>query len=262
MRTACGSSTPPAASSSTRTRSLDALQSGKLAGAALDVFSSEPYPARCSSSTTSSPRRTSPPRPRRRRTAPASSSPSRSPPRSTAGSSRTRSTSRSSAPRTLEVLGPFMPLAARLGRLAMELADGAADGSSSSPTAARRLRHAAAHRRRAERRLQGTRRPAGQLRQRAADRAPSAASRCGRSARASRATTRTSSASSPHGRRRSRVAGTTIGATTARGSCSALGFEIELELAPLLVLCRYDDVPASSAASGRCSARGASTSPT
>ena len=29
----------------------------------------------------------------------------------------------------------------------------------------------------------------------------------------------------------------------ASGSCSALGFELDLELAPLLVLFRYDDVP-------------------
>ena len=41
-----------------------------------------------------------------------------------AGSSRMRSTSRSSTRPSLEVLGPFIPLAAKLGRLAVELAGG------------------------------------------------------------------------------------------------------------------------------------------
>ena len=41
--TACGSSTPRAASWSTRTRCSRPCESGKVAGAALDVFSAEPY---------------------------------------------------------------------------------------------------------------------------------------------------------------------------------------------------------------------------
>jgi D-3-phosphoglycerate dehydrogenase len=40
-----------------------------------------------------------------------------------------------------------------------------------------------------------------------------------------------------------RVAGTTIGRDDRMWLVSALGFEIEMELAPLLVLFRYDDVP-------------------
>jgi D-3-phosphoglycerate dehydrogenase len=40
-----------------------------------------------------------------------------------------------------------------------------------------------------------------------------------------------------------RVAGTTIGRDHRRWLVSALGFEVELELAPLLVFFRYDDVP-------------------
>ncbi len=32
-------------------------------------------------------------------------------------------------------------------------------------------------------------------------------------------------------------------ATTVSGSSTSLGFDLEIELAPLLVLCRYDDVP-------------------
>ena len=56
----------------------------------------------------------------------------------------------------LEVLGPYIPLAAKLGRLAMELAGGDVRRHLVEVVRrARRLRHAAAHRRRAERRLPG-----------------------------------------------------------------------------------------------------------
>ena len=40
-----------------------------------------------------------------------------------------------------------------------------------------------------------------------------------------------------------RVAGTTIGSDNRQWLVNALGFELEIELAPLLVLFRYDDVP-------------------
>jgi D-3-phosphoglycerate dehydrogenase len=40
-----------------------------------------------------------------------------------------------------------------------------------------------------------------------------------------------------------RVAGTTIGRDNRRWLVSALGFELEMELAPLMVFFRYDDVP-------------------
>jgi D-3-phosphoglycerate dehydrogenase len=39
------------------------------------------------------------------------------------------------------------------------------------------------------------------------------------------------------------VAGTTIGSEHRQWLVSALGFEIEMELAPLVMLARYDDVP-------------------
>ena len=42
---------------------------------------------------------------------------------------------------------------------------------------------------------------------------------------------------------RVRVSGTTIGSDHRPWLVNILGFEIELELAPLFVLCRYDDVP-------------------
>jgi D-3-phosphoglycerate dehydrogenase len=40
-----------------------------------------------------------------------------------------------------------------------------------------------------------------------------------------------------------RVAGTTIGNENRHWLVSALGFELEMELAPLMVFFRYDDVP-------------------
>ena len=57
---------------------------------------------------------------------------------------------------------------------------------------------------------------------------------------ARRATTRTSSRSPADD---VRVAGTTIGTRHRHWLVRALGFELEMELAPLLVLFRYDDVP-------------------
>jgi len=45
------------------------------------------------------------------------------------------------------------------------------------------------------------------------------------------------------GKSRVRIAGTTIGSDNRLWLVNILGFEIELELAPLFVLCRYDDVP-------------------
>jgi D-3-phosphoglycerate dehydrogenase len=40
-----------------------------------------------------------------------------------------------------------------------------------------------------------------------------------------------------------RVAGTTMGNDNRLWLVSALGFDLDIELAPLLVVCRYDDVP-------------------
>ncbi len=71
----------------------------------------------------------------------------------------------------LEVLGPFIPLAATLGRLAMELGAGRADRLELAYYGALSgLRHAPADGGCAERRLPGPLRPAGQLRERTRDR--------------------------------------------------------------------------------------------
>ncbi len=144
----------------------------------------------------------------------------------------------------LEVLGPYIPLASRLGRIAMELADGVAEEI--VITALRRsrgARHAPAHRGRAQRRVPGAGRSAGQLRQRAAH-------RCG--ARGRSAGGALAYGTRLHdllrvevraGERSAGVAGTTIGSENRLWLVNVLGFEIDLELAPLFVLCRYDDVP-------------------
>jgi hypothetical protein len=141
----------------------------------------------------------------------------------------------------LEVLGPFIPLAAKLGRLAMELA------AAARADRARVLRRA----RRYDTRLLTVAALNGAFQGRADQpvnyvNAPLIAAERGievvEERRRPRATSRTSSASVADGDEL-RVAGTTIGATNRRWLVSALGFELEMELAPLMVVFRYDDVP-------------------
>ena len=141
----------------------------------------------------------------------------------------------------LEVLGPFVPLAASLGRLALELARGEPSADHARVLRrARGLRHAAADGRGAERRFPRPRRPAGELRQRAADRRR-ARDRGGRGAAARLAGLHEPDRRSPPAT--SSVAGTTIGRENRQWLVSALGFELEMELAPRMVFLRYDDVP-------------------
>jgi D-3-phosphoglycerate dehydrogenase len=143
-----------------------------------------------------------------------------------------------------EALGPYLPLASRLGRIAMELADGVAEEIVIT-----------AHGALAERdtRLLGVAALDGAFRGRA-DRpvnyvnAPSIAAERGVEVREERSRTARDytsllSVEVRAGESSWRVAGTTIGSDDRPWLVNVLGFEIELELAPLFVLCRYDDVP-------------------
>ena len=144
----------------------------------------------------------------------------------------------------LEALGPFVPLAAKLGRLAMELAGGRAEritlayygGLSGYDT--RLLTVAALN---------------GAFQGRADTpvnyvNAPLIAAERGievleERRRASRDFTNLVRVGVRSNGDELRVAGTTIGNEHRHWLVSALGFELEMELAPLLVFFRYDDVP-------------------
>ncbi|HTJ83335.1 MAG TPA: phosphoglycerate dehydrogenase [Polyangiaceae bacterium] len=144
----------------------------------------------------------------------------------------------------LEVLGPYVPLASKLGRLAMELAEGHADeivltsygGLADYDT--RLLTVAAlngAFQGRADR-------PVNYVN------APSIARERGIEVReersqSSRDFTNLVRVEVRKGEEKLRVAGTLIGKDDRQWLVSALGFELDFELAPLLVLLRYDDVP-------------------
>jgi len=144
----------------------------------------------------------------------------------------------------LEALGPYIPLASRLGRIAMELADGAADEI--VITACGEL---ADH----DTRPLGVAALDGAFQGRA-DRpvnyvnAPSIAAERGvevreERSRAARDYTSLLSVEVRAAGTSRRVAGTTFGSDNRPWLVNILGFEIELELAPLFVLCLYDDVP-------------------
>ncbi|HZC75516.1 MAG TPA: phosphoglycerate dehydrogenase [Gaiellaceae bacterium] len=144
----------------------------------------------------------------------------------------------------LEVLGPYVPLAARLGRIAMELANGAAEEivitvyGGLADYDARLLTVAAlngAFQGRADRPVNYVNAPLI-----AAERGIEVREERSRSARDYTNLVRVELR---NGSSRVRVAGTTIGRDHRPWLVNILGFEIELELAPLFVLCRYDDVP-------------------
>jgi D-3-phosphoglycerate dehydrogenase / 2-oxoglutarate reductase len=144
----------------------------------------------------------------------------------------------------LEVLGPFLPLAGELGRLAMELAAGRPEqislayyGTLSEHDT--RLLTAGA----LNGAFQGrTEQPVNYVN------APVLAAEMGievleERRRASRDFTSLLRVTVRAGSEEVRVAGTTIGREHRRWLVSALGFELEMELAPLMAFFRYDDVP-------------------
>jgi D-3-phosphoglycerate dehydrogenase len=144
----------------------------------------------------------------------------------------------------LEVLGPYVPLASKLGRIAMELADGAAQEivltvyGALADYDARLLTVAAlngAFQGRADRPVNYVNAPLI-----AAERGIEVREERSRTARDYTSLVRVELWNAGT---RVRVAGTTIGSDHRLWLVNILGFEIELELAPLCVLCLYDDVP-------------------
>jgi D-3-phosphoglycerate dehydrogenase len=147
-------------------------------------------------------------------------------------------------PEDLEVLGPFVPLAAKLGRLAMELAAGRADRIALNYYGAladydTRLLTAAA--------LNGAFQGRTDQEVNYVN-APLVAAERGievleEKRRASRDFTNLVRVNIRANGSQLAVAGTTIGGDNRHWLVSALGFELEMELAPLMVFFRYDDVP-------------------
>jgi D-3-phosphoglycerate dehydrogenase / 2-oxoglutarate reductase len=144
----------------------------------------------------------------------------------------------------LEVLGAYIPLSARLGRLAMELAEGRVDElrltyfGSLAQYDTRLLTVAAlngAFQGRSDQPVNYVNAPVI-----AAERGVEVTEE---RRRASRDFTNLVRVEAVAGSEQLRVAGTTIGNDNRLWLVSALGFELEMELAPLLVFFRYDDVP-------------------
>jgi D-3-phosphoglycerate dehydrogenase len=140
----------------------------------------------------------------------------------------------------LEVLGGFVPLAAKLGRLAMELAEGRAERieltyyGTLSQYDTRLLSVAAlngAFQGRSDEPVNYVNAPLI-----AAERGIEVVEERKRQSRDFTNLVRVAVDGV-------RVAGTTVGVDNRQWLVSALGFELEMELAPLLVLFRYDDVP-------------------
>jgi D-3-phosphoglycerate dehydrogenase len=223
---------------------IDAVQSGKVAGAALDVFSEEPYkgPLLELDNVVVTPHLAA-----------------------STGEAQDRAglivaeqvaaalegglvTNAVNIPvigsEELEALGPFIPLAGKLGRIAMELTGGRADEITVTSYGglaeydARLLTVAAlngAFQGRADR-------PVNYVN------APLIARERGIEVREERSQsardyTNLLRVEIRHGDEQVRAAGTLIGRDNRQWLVSMLGFELDLELAPLLVIFAYDDVP-------------------
>jgi D-3-phosphoglycerate dehydrogenase len=144
----------------------------------------------------------------------------------------------------LEVLGAYIPLAAKLGRLAMELAEGRVEElrltyfGSLAQYDTRLLTVAAlngAFQGRSDQPVNYVNAPVI-----AAERGVEVREERRRSSRDFTNLVRVEAVS---GGEALRVAGTTIGNDNRLWLVSALGFELDMELAPVLVFFRYDDVP-------------------
>jgi D-3-phosphoglycerate dehydrogenase len=223
---------------------LDALRSGKVAGVALDVFSAEPYSGplleldpvvvtpHLAASTAEAQDR-------------AGLVVAEQVAAALQGELVTNAVNIPSIRgEDLEALGPYIPLASKLGRLGMELAPGRVTSLTISYYGAlaaydTRLLTVAA--------LNGA--FAGRVDQPVNYvNAPLVAADLGievgeERRRASRDFTNLVRVALRGDGEEVRVAGTTIGREHRRWLVSALGFELEMELAPLMVFFRYDDVP-------------------
>jgi D-3-phosphoglycerate dehydrogenase / 2-oxoglutarate reductase len=222
---------------------LEALRSGKVAGAALDVFPSEPYsgPLLELDNVVVTPHLAASTEEAQDRAGLIVAE------QVTAALEGGLVTNAVNIPsigaEDLEVLGPFIPLAAKLGRLAMELASGRAERitltyyGTMSDYDTRLLTVAALN---------------GAFQGRVDQvvnyvNAPVVAAELGievaeERRRASRDFTNLIRVTVANGEEL-RIAGTTIGRDHRRWLVSALGFELEMELAPLLAFFRYDDIP-------------------
>ena len=223
---------------------LAALRSGKLAGAALDVFSAEPYagPLLELDNVVVTPHLAASTEEAQDR---AGVIVAEQVVAALAGELVTNAVNIPAVgAEDIKVLGAFVPLAAKLGRLAMELADGLAEqieltyyGNLSDYDT--RLLTAAALNGAFQGRFD---QPVNYVN------APLLAEEHGievveQRRRTSRDFTSLVRVGVMAAGEAVRVAGTTIGNEHRLWLVSAMGFELEMELAPLLVLFRYDDVP-------------------
>jgi D-3-phosphoglycerate dehydrogenase / 2-oxoglutarate reductase len=223
---------------------LAALRSGKLAGAALDVFSAEPYsgPLLELDNVVATPHLAASTEEAQDR---AGVIVAEQVAAALAGELVTNAVNIPAIrPEDLEVLGAYLPLAAKLGRLAMELAAGRADrieltyyGNLSEYDT--RLLTAAALNGAFQGRFD---QPVNYVN------APFLAEERGievveQRRRSSRDFTNLVRVGVVADGDELQVSGTTIGRENRIWLVGALGFELEMELAPLLVFFRYDDVP-------------------
>jgi D-3-phosphoglycerate dehydrogenase len=222
----------------------EALQAGKVAGAALDVFSDEPYsgPLLGLDTVVATPHLAASTAEAQDR---AGVIVAEQVAAALEGGLVTNAVNIPAiGPEDLDVLGPFIPLAAKLGRLALELTGGRADRIELAYFGApaeydtRLLTVAAlngAFQGRSEQPVNYVNAPLV-----AADRGVEVAEERRAAARdftsLVRVTVRADGVEE-------RVAGTTIGREHRLWLVTALGFQVEIELAPLMVFFRYDDVP-------------------